>query len=879
MHQGVAGVGCEVQGRSNRNQFRLFGAAELWIAALMLVLGLGGTAHAVITRLTPLAEVLETERYIFVARVVRVDADKPAVVFQVVRHLKGEAPFQHLPVNMSGDEEAKKANDTQTILDRLHPRRQVIFFVNKRGKRYNAVAFVEGSWFSLQGLEDENGQAVRWAFLHGEPYLRRTFAGSSAELIRIIEDGLAKRATPPPPDEKAKPGYGPPASADPPMDEPAKNKEKSEGSPKKMSVRGGRLGQLWAVIPSFVLVGPLAVVAAIFPGVFARLAIAWKRWRAFLTIASLNSTLALVHYFVQDYLPGGWWWGTQALTVYLLVISLVGLIWAGARYRRLAACEPQTTQPPARTELLSLGGITLLAALCIAATIWWTNLHTAITPPMREFTCIGIALAMASLYAFYRKVTAHWDSGCVTTGSHRLSLSGESVALATLAVCTAAAWCLQISAGRSPISVNVLSGEATQAIGPRLVSSEAIEAWEDDGVQRTPLRGQVLSRVIVYQERLYFGIVEAGLSAGGRIVCLDSRSGKVLWSHDGGEKPLLPVYCTPLVADEVVYCGEGLHEHSGCRLLALDAHTGQPRWAEPFRTASHTEGTPVKSGDLLIFPAGDDGVYAVAATTGQRRWHLPGGWDRQLHVDGTPALHQGRLFVGSGLYAPAAICLDAATGQELWRTPLPFRSFGAPLLLGQHVYYGVGTGNLGADTHDYPEEKGHHREDKPAGAVVCLDATTGTQLWQLDLPRGVHTGLAGDAFNVYAACRDGSVYAVDRRTGRLRWQASIGTAITSQPAVATLGGLPVAVYAVSREGLAVCLHPQTGQPIWQHALPGFQWDGQETSGVLGGPTVVQQLLPQGSRRIIYIGAMTVDPNNPNRRTVAVFRFIDELTDD
>jgi outer membrane protein assembly factor BamB len=102
--------------------------------------------------------------------------------------------------------------------------------------------------------------------------------------------------------------------------------------------------------------------------------------------------------------------------------------------------------------------------------------------------------------------------------------------------------------------------------------------------------------------------------------------------------------------------------------------------------------------------------------------------------------------------------------------------------------------------------------------------------------------------------------------------------VTSQPAVAKLGGLPVAVYAVSREGLAVCLHPQTGQVIWQKPLPGFLWDGQETSGVLGGPTIVQELLPQGSRRTIYIGAMTVDPNNPNRRQVAVFRLIDEILD-
>jgi outer membrane protein assembly factor BamB len=855
------------------------GRASRVVAALVLLSGglgfLGaGKAQAVITRLTPLAEVLETERYIFVAKVTRVDASKPAAVFQVVRVLKGEPPFQQLAVNMTGDEEAKKANDTQTILDRLDARRQVVFFASKRGKRYQAMAFVEGSWFSLQGFEDESGKVVRWAFLHGEPYLRRTFAGSSAELIRIIEDGLARRAVPPMPDEKAKPGYGPPATEDKSPKSPGDG-----GLPRPgMSRHHVRGKGLWGVIPSFVLVGPLAIVAAIFPGVFARLAIAWKRWRAFLTVASLNSTLALVHYFVQNYLPQGWWWGLQALTVYLLGISLLGLIWAGVRYRRLASADPSVTATPSRAEVLSLVGVSIFAGICVVLTIWWADLRTAVTPPMREFTCIGLAVVAALLYALYRRGTALWDGNSGLGTERRLSLSGESVAIGTLAGCLLTALVWQSSSVPGQWTVVTESGTGTTVVGPRFVRAEALEAYEQDGDQRLALRGQVLSRVVVDQGRLYFGIMEAGLSGGGRIVCMDSTSGKVLWSYDGDDKPLLPVYCTPVVANGVVYCGEGLHEHSGCRLFALDALTGQPRWAQPFRTSSHTEGTPVVSQDLVIFPAGDDGVYAVTAADGQVRWHVAGGPERGLHVDGAPAVSGSRLYLGSGLYSPAAICLDLTTGKQLWRTDLKLRSFAAPLVLDQRVYYGVGTGNLGADTHEYPEEKGQRREEKPRGAVVCLDAASGAEVWRTELPRGVHTALAGDAFHVYAACRDGSIYAFDRHNGQQKWRVSIGGAVTSQPAVAKLGGLPVAVYAVSREGLVVCLHPQSGQVIWQQPLPGFLWDGQETSGVLGGPTILQELLPQGSRRTIYIGAMTVDSNNPNRRQVAVFRLIDEILD-
>src|SRR5580698_885354 len=177
--------------------------------ALALLALTAGQAGAVIMKLTPLAEVLETEDFIFVGVADKIDAAKPSVTFKFEKNLKGEAPFERLPVNMTGNAEAVKNNDTKTILERLDNTRKVVFFVSKRGKKYNAMAFVEGSWFSMQGTQDDTDKVVRWAFQNGEPFLRRTFKGTSAELIKAVEDGLAKKAKPPAPDEKEKPDYGP----------------------------------------------------------------------------------------------------------------------------------------------------------------------------------------------------------------------------------------------------------------------------------------------------------------------------------------------------------------------------------------------------------------------------------------------------------------------------------------------------------------------------------------------------------------------------------------------------------------------------------------------------------------------------------------------
>jgi outer membrane protein assembly factor BamB len=831
-------------------------------AALMIAAFTAATAAAVIMKLTPLAEVLETEDFIFVAKVDKVDPDKPSATFKLDKNLKGEAPFERIPVNMTGNAEAQKNNDTKTVLDRLDSTRKVVFFISKRGKKYNAMAFVEGSWFAVQGTVDDTDKTVRWAFQSGEPFLRRTFKGTSAELIQVLEDGIAKKAKPPAPDEKEKPGYGPPSE---------KKCEASTSNDTAKAFLGSPVPTqglaLFGVIPSFVLVGPLAIVAALFPGVFARLAVGMKRWRAFLVVASLNSTVALVYFFTQQYLPTGRFFGTKAITCYLMAVDAIGLVWAGLRYRRFAAQEPDITLPPARTELYILAGLTAFAAISACCTAAFATWETNLELPMREFTFIGLGLLACTLYATYRAITAHVD--CPSPGvapTHRLSLSGEAVGLATLFLCGLAT-VLQ-SSPTTALASGTETGEA-DAIGPRLVSAKVFEV---------PKAKEVLSSISIVGDRLYFGVQmpQKLSSQDGFLACMNRETGELIWKFNDDDS-MLPVFCTPRVVDGKVYCGEGLHENKDCRLFCLDANDGKPAWAQPFKTTSHTEGSPAVAGGKVFFPAGDDGLFAVDAKSGSQLWQFPGGKAKGIHVDAAPAVSGNRVFIGSGLYSFVAVCLDADTGNEKWRADLKLRAFAAPLILGKQIFYGVGTGNMGADLYEYKEEDGA-RDKEPAGAIVCLDIESGRELWRHDLPRSVHTSVAADAFSVYACSRDGSVYAIDRTSGKLRWKTGIGGAITSAPAVAAQGGLPVAVYACSREGLAVSLNPHTGKIVWQKQLPGFQWDGKEND-VLSGPAIVSTPTPTGSKRAIYIGAMTVDPDNLARKTCAVFRFEDVLGED
>ncbi len=831
----------------------------LLLTALLLV---AAPASAVIMKLTPLAEILEGDDYILVVAVDKVDPDKPSAVFVVEKKLKGEPPYERIPVNMAGNDEAKKAGDTKTILDRLDSTRKVVFFVSKRGKNHNAKAFVEGSWFSVHGVEDPADKVVRWSFQSGEPFLRRTYKGTSAELIKVIEDGLAKKAKPPAPNEKEKEGYGPAVE----KKEPKKCDESFRLDDSDSSLA------LFGVIPSVVLLGPLAIIAALFPGVFAPMAIGMKRWRAFLVVASTNSTLALVYWLVitewPSIVPGGWAFGLKAFTVYLTVIAAIGLSWAGRRYRRMVAEDPTLTNIPNKTEIYALAGLSAFAGLSALSVAWFADWQwrTNLDLPLREFTFIGISVFVATLYAGYRYLTRHVDhTPAGTPPDRRLSISGEMIGLGTLVLCGFTF--LVASGSRDTVASGTETGDA-EAIGPRFIDAKTFE------FKKTT---EVMSRITIVGDRLYFGTRLGGSTPGGHIICADRMTGEEKWRF-GDDDQMLPVFSTPTVLDGKLYCGEGTHEDKKCRLFSVDVATGKPAWDHPIATTSHTEGAPAVAGGKVIFPAGDDGLIAVDAKTRAELWRLRGGKEAGIHIDASPAVSGNRVFVGSGLYTFVAVALDTDTGKELWRTDLKLRAFGAPLALGKHVYYGVGTGNLGADVHDYKEE-GEHKDKEPAGAVVCLEAETGKEVWRFDLSRSVHAGLAGDGFSIYATARDGHVYAIDRKTGKLRWKTGIGAAITSVPAVATSGGLPVAVYAVSSEGVAVCLNPHTGKVVWQKPLPGFHLDEKGENAVLSGPTVVTTLTPTGSKRTIYIGAMTVDPDNTAKKTAAVFRFEDEIGGD
>ncbi len=834
----------------------MFPARPLFFVAILLLVS-PTQSFAVIKKLTPLSETLMS-KMIFVAEVESVSPEKPAVVFKTIENLQGKAPAEKFIVNLTGDTFAKKDKHSEVMLDRLEPGRKLILFMSPREDDFSVFGYLEGTWFQMRGATT-NGKTV-WQFLHCEPYFRRTFKGTTAELQKVLTECIAGKAKPPEPDEKEPHGYGPPIEK--------KKQELPKKEDKQCSRNGRQLpvgfvsGPLFGVIPSFVLVGPLAILSALFPTVFAGFASGLKRWRAFLVIASINSILTGVYVLIRDELPGSRFFTPFAITGYVVWINLVGIAWAGRRYRRDALADASITAAPQRAEVITLACFALAVTGILALLAWGFGLARTdlIEMPTREFTAIGVGLIAAWIHAIYRRATRNVDAH--SSSILKLSAPGEAVGIAGMFLLALGMLIHQLPSEGGSRTVTVELGEAasTTAIGPTV--TDANLWYEDAEVNR------IFSALGVSPSRIYFGgtVNQFGFDAG-VLICVERSSGKRLWKFT--DKNLKTVFATPVVHDGKLYFGEGLHTDSDCRMICLNAETGEKIWQKV--TASHTEGTPAISDGKVFFSAGDDGIYCCDAKTGDEIWHYTGG-EKPLHIDTPVVVQDGKLYGGSGYNHFAAFCLDASNGKEIWRKELPLRSFGAPLLLGKTIVYGVGTGNLTEDLSSEPEPN-RTPETKPAGMLICRDTATGNEVWKIDLPKSVHTKLAADARAIYACCKDGSIYSFDRKTGKQIWKIALGTELTAGPAIATMarGFATIAIYAASKDGNVYALDAQTGNVFWMRPIIGTV---QRKAEIMSRPVIVNRA-EDGSTREIFFPATLTNLQTAQVRG-GIVRFVDEI---
>jgi outer membrane protein assembly factor BamB len=342
--------------------------------------------------------------------------------------------------------------------------------------------------------------------------------------------------------------------------------------------------------------------------------------------------------------------------------------------------------------------------------------------------------------------------------------------------------------------------------------------------------------------------------------------------------------CPPAVVDGKLVFGDGMHQTDGAALHCIEAESGRPLWELPVPgTLVHLEGAPTVADGKVYIGGGNAGVICVdmnrLTLNGQdtdlaaaqqainAKWKelneayekdkkkdpdfaippsddsLPKPQPRKLwqvgqdklHVDASVAVVGNRVLAASaGLDLEkvgdrAMLCLDAATGATLWRTPLPLNPWAGPSVAKDTVV--IGCSSIRFDPKDIPNGKGD---------VVAMDLATGQIKWKKEVPGGVISPIALVDDLAICTATDGKVRALKLADGQIAWEYDGKAAFFAGPAVG--GGV---VYVADLKGVVHALALKDGQRLWTLDLaadPGVKAPGM----VYGSPALRQGKLYLGT---------------------------------
>ena len=235
------------------------------------------------------------------------------------------------------------------------------------------------------------------------------------------------------------------------------------------------------------------------------------------------------------------------------------------------------------------------------------------------------------------------------------------------------------------------------------------------------------------------------------LFALDARSGNQRWQLKlGGDQSDYQGGPYATVADGRLYVQTRLGPE-GYSLSAFDAATGDPLW--DYALNGTLDVRPVVVDGLLVaeqarFENSErlTQLFALDAATGEPRWSY------DLSSNGP----QDRLEAGDGrlyyfTFDGTAVALEAATGQQLWATPLGDTDPNDP-----HIEPAYADGRLFVAT--------------GGGTVSALDAATGAELWTYPVGDALKANLTTGSGQVFIGTLEGWLRVVDAPTGALTWE-------------------------------------------------------------------------------------------------------------
>lgn len=264
----------------------------------------------------------------------------------------------------------------------------------------------------------------------------------------------------------------------------------------------------------------------------------------------------------------------------------------------------------------------------------------------------------------------------------------------------------------------------------------------------------------------------------GILYAIDAETGTLQWTKDLGLS-MVPPLNDGLIADEgVVYAG------TGKSLYAFQATDGKQIWQnKDWNRGEGCTATLSLNNNILIGHAHWGNLYANDATTGKMLWQGEGG--DLVHRSASAAMTGDVLYLIS---AKSFYIIESRTGHILARKELGYdvNVTSTPLITDKEIIFGTAErGIVALDKETYKEKWNFCTKPSLIYSAPYIKGPAAT----------VETSPVLSGNIVFSGASDGTIYAIDRHTGKQLWKHKTGA-----PIFATVTVSGNALYATDFSG-------------------------------------------------------------------------------
>ncbi len=240
----------------------------------------------------------------------------------------------------------------------------------------------------------------------------------------------------------------------------------------------------------------------------------------------------------------------------------------------------------------------------------------------------------------------------------------------------------------------------------------------------------------------------------GRLVKVESQSGKVLWD----------VRLSRFLATRISLAGSSLLAYTvDQKLFSLDFQTGQTQWVfdagTPSSLTMRSAAAPVASGNEVFLGNSDGQLFSISLASGKENWKIEVGKDDSRYRDivGEIAVGNRQVYVTRLDGQVFAYGTVQKPSDALWQESYPTITASA---------YRDGTLYLASVN----------------GDVSALQASNGRVLWKVGLGQAVKSITLGEK-SIFLGGSEGRITALNNTDGRILWYDDLKGVLTQQPVV------------------------------------------------------------------------------------------------